>query len=385
MVDVIRCNIAGLLKTLDVHHQSNVVDKSCTKPLDIQRLFADYTLDSITEIAFGVKLNLIVDRQQGDGNGNGHEFQYAFDTAQKLICGRFLVPPFVWKIKRFFNVGTERELSHCLKVINSFAFSVIGDKDCAQRQKEGKHLDLASVFLDDSSSLSKTLGLTTSPKELRDILLNFILAGRDTSAQSLSWFFYEITCAPVSVLQEIRREIVEVRGEHVGDGDGFVPDYVQCSKLVYLDACVKESLRLHPPVPANMKRCVEDDVWPDGTKVPKGTDIVFSSYVMARQKRVWGENAAKFDPSRWLGDGDGISAYKFNSFHAGPRQCIGKHLAMLQLKMVTAALLNSFHFTLACARDEVTYDLALTLPIKDELPMYISKRDTNRDGVSVRA
>ena len=104
----------------------------------------------------------------------------------------------------------------------------------------------------------------------------FLIAGRDTTAQALSWSLWLVMGHP-----EVEAKILEEIREVCGDGPITV---VNSSKLRYLNNVINEGLRLYPSVPLETKLCVAVDVLPDGTFVPGGTVIQFSPYVMGRSK-----------------------------------------------------------------------------------------------------
>ncbi|EEY62028.1 cytochrome P450, putative [Phytophthora infestans T30-4] len=147
------------------------------------------------------------------------------------------------------------------------------------------------------------------------------------------------------------------------------------SQLVTLEAALKETLRLHPPVPMVPKYVVEDTTLADGTFVKANSLIVLATYAMARMTHVWGTDAAEFKPERWIDAATGklvsVSPYKFVSFNAGPRLCLGMNLAMLEMKLVVAGLLSKFHIEVEDP-ENVTYDVSLTLPVKGSLDVKIS-------------
>jgi cytochrome P450 len=118
--------------------------------------------------------------------------------------------------------------------------------------------------------------------------MNFLIAGRDTTAQSLSWLFYELFQHPEDV-EEMVREINEVC-------KGGLLQYEDMKKLPYTQACIAEAIRLHPAVPRNAKQCVKDSILrPEGPNaaglpdifVRKGEWAGWSDWVMARRTDVW--------------------------------------------------------------------------------------------------
>ncbi|RLN05768.1 hypothetical protein BBI17_009655, partial [Phytophthora kernoviae] len=136
----------------------------------------------------------------------------------------------------------------------------------------------------------------------------------------------------------IRKEIIEKLSE------ANAKTMEEINQLVYLEAALKETLRLHPSVPVVPKHTLRDTTLSDGTFIPAGSFINLNNYSMARMSQVWGPDAEEFRPERWLDPTTGklitVSAYKFSSFNAGPRMCLGKTLAMLEMKLVVVELLS---------------------------------------------
>lgn len=203
-------------------------------------------------------------------------------------------------------------------------------------------------------------------RELIDIVLNFLIAGRDTTACWLSWTFFELSQRP---------EIVQLLRQEVKDKIGVVPSsnddsLESMSKLPYLQAVVTEVLRLHPSVPVEIKFAESNDQLPDGTKISKGTAVLFSPFAMGRDARLW-DKPEVFDPSRWLsetGSFSDVSTFAFPVFNAGPRICLGKMLAYLEVKLLTTKLLDVFDFEQPVMHNG-SYLSTITLPIKNGLPM----------------
>lgn len=102
-------------------------------------------------------------------------------------------------------------------------------------------------------------------KEVRDVVMNFILAGRDSTACGLSWALYELTKHPIAV-DKIRDEVRRVVGSNATNYT-----FETIEKLEYTHAVVMEALRLHPPVPDDFKFAIKEDVLPDGTRIPQGS------------------------------------------------------------------------------------------------------------------
>jgi cytochrome P450 len=188
---------------------------------------------------------------------------------------------------------------------------------------------------------------------MRDMVLNFLIAGRDPTAQTLTWSFYEM-CRRPDVVDRVRREVHDVCG------DAEI-SYSDVSKLQYVRAVVDEGLRLHPSVPFDIKLVLADDVLPDGTAVKAGSRLAYAPYSQGRDKALWGEDAATFRPERWLEMARRPSTYEYVAFNAGKRECLGKRLAEMEMVMLVASLVRRFDFELVHAPETINYDIQLTL------------------------
>uniref|UniRef100_A0A0G4GHM7 Cytochrome P450 n=1 Tax=Chromera velia CCMP2878 TaxID=1169474 RepID=A0A0G4GHM7_9ALVE len=226
--------------------------------------------------------------------------------------------------------------------------------------KVGKR-DFLSVFMVADPKLTDA--------ELRDMVLNFLIAGKDTTGQALSWTLYELMRHP-ECLEKCREEIAAVKAKN----DGSVPFDEARSGLPYVTAVLHEALRLHPSVPWEMKMCRKDDTWPDGTFVPAGTLTIFAPYAMGRNKKVWGEDAKEFKPERWLAMKTLPSFSVYPVFQGGPRECLGKYMAMIEMKTALAAVLDAFVPKPTRDLSKVTYGNALTLNMDPGLFVKVERR-----------
>ncbi|KMZ66245.1 hypothetical protein ZOSMA_2G02550 [Zostera marina] len=114
---------------------------------------------------------------------------------------------------------------------------------------------------------------------------------------------------------------------------------------------------------------------PDGTHVKRGTLVSYSAYSMGRTKSIWGSDCCEFKPERWLVDGvfQPKSPFKFPVFHAGPRMCLGKEMAYIQMKSIVVCLLDKFEYIVK-KEDPPELVLSITLKMKGGLPVQFKKR-----------
>ncbi|PON40898.1 Cytochrome P450, E-class, group I [Trema orientale] len=336
------------------------------RAFDMQGLLMKCTLDSIFEVGFGVELNCM----EGSSE-EGTEFMKAFDASHALIWWRFLDP--LWKLRRFFHIGSEASLTKQIKVVDDFVRQLIRKKRklLALKGNCNDKEDILSRFLMESEKEPEKM----NDEYLRDIILNFMIAGKDTTAGTLSWFFYLLCKNPI-VQEKVEQEVRDVFGEvNIGaEINDFVANISNANleKMHYLHAALSETLRLYPAVPVDGRCADVDDTLPDGFIIKRGDEVFYTSYAMGRMTYLWGDDAGDFRPERWLNNGvfQPQSPFKFIAFHGGPRICLGKDFAYRQMKIVSIALIHFFRFKLANETNQVTYKTLLTLHIDGELPLY---------------
>jgi cytochrome P450 len=352
--------------------------------VDLSKLLSRFTMETFAEIGFGIRMDCLHADME-------HPFQAAFDRAQRAIASRFLRPRWAWKLSRWLQIGRERQLRSDLDVINSTVVGII-QRACEQRQRHHHRCsideedeksettrsttDIVSLFLD---GMKEDQEVVVDPMYLRDIVVTFIMAGRDSIAQATSWFFHCLSMNP-GVEARIRDEMTAngigliQLGADSGD-DSSMLSMDQMHELVYLEAALKETLRLFPSVPFFRRRAERDVVLSDGTFVRANSTVALATYAMARMPFVWGEDAAQFKPERWLEPETGrlrcVSPFKFSAFNAGPRTCVGKNLAMLEMKLLVVGLLRRFHIAVD-QPEHVTYDCSMSLAIKGPLLARVS-------------
>jgi len=149
--------------------------------------------------------------------------------------------------------------------------------------------------------------------------------------------------------------------------------FKRAEKMLYTQAVISETLRLFPIVAAHVKTAMKDDVLPNGFKVTAGTMVVGMPWGMGRSTKIWGEDARRFKPERWL-TGKIPPDHKFLSFNAGRRTCLGKKFAYLEVKIVLATFLKTFTYEVDPSRFCVSIS-KLTLPAREGFHCFLTKRE----------
>ncbi|XP_075051493.1 ultra-long-chain fatty acid omega-hydroxylase-like isoform X1 [Mixophyes fleayi] len=239
-----------------------------------------------------------------------------------------------------------RKFQRACEIVHKFTAGVVQQRKKALQEKgtenwikskQGKTQDFIDILL-----LSKDEdGNQLSDEEMRDEVDTFMFEGHDTTASGLSWILYNLARHP-EYQGKCREEIRELfKGE-----DAKYLEWDDLSQLPFTTMCIKESLRLHPPVTAVARRCTADITLHDGKVIPKGNTCLISIYGTHHNPAVW-PNPEVYDPYRF--DPDNMqerSSHAFVPFSAGPRNCIGQNFAMAELKVVLALTLLKFKVSL---------------------------------------
>lgn len=147
------------------------------------------------------------------------------------------------------------------------------------------------------------------------------------------------------------------------------------SQLPYLERCILEALRLCPSGPLLGRVCSED-IEVDGNVIPRGTNFLFSIFALHRRTDVWGPDAERFDPDRFLPErSQGRHPHAYAPFSMGSRDCIGKRYAIQGMKLVLVHLLRSFRFYTDLEYEQVEYKFDITLKLSQGYKFKIQPID----------
>ncbi|KAE9323293.1 hypothetical protein PR003_g17007 [Phytophthora rubi] len=203
MNELRECMVEAVTRhTMALH---DVLKQICARnrSVDLYKLLSCFSTEAFAEISFGLKMDCLRANKE-------LPFQAAFDRAQRLTALRFIRPRWFWKMQQRLGLGAEDQLQLDIKEIDATVLSIV-QRVLAQRAvtpEDGtdKTTNMLSLFLDTIAKDPTMDEELYDPVHLRDVVVNFLVAGRDTTAQALSWFFYSISQNP-RVEAKLRRGI----------------------------------------------------------------------------------------------------------------------------------------------------------------------------------
>jgi len=327
------------------------------RSIDFCDLFFRFTLDSFVQMTFGKDLGLLSvqhadDQEQKKSTlkiSQSNPFAVAFDYAQDHLEFRFMIMAGWQLIERLIgSIG--KPFKDSCRVLDEYAYSLIDERMASQmdqrsdyKQQEPINTDLLGIFINARDARGGGLGRT----ELRDTIINLIIAGRDTTAEALSWAFFHLLMNKRAI-QKIREEATEIFGDEESREERVT--YENYKRFTWTNAVIFEALRLHPSVPKDVKLAVADDQIPGGPTIEAGDIVRWSDWTMGRDASLWGPDCAEFIPDRWIDEKGRIKQYgpfKFHAFNGGPRVCLGMNLAIFQAIKVTVEVFKDFELEFA--------------------------------------
>ncbi|MCJ1251692.1 hypothetical protein MMC30_008927, partial [Trapelia coarctata] len=243
-------------------------------------------------------------------------FSKAFDFASGETTSRFTNP--FWRIKELFF---GRSLRKAIAEVHRYGRTVVTEAVEKRSSKPTeKHSPLQSNLID------SLLDHLPSEDLVADAAMNFLSAGRDTTAQSMTWTFYNLmrhppiipllreeltTLLPASSLSTSSPHSTSTSPSSAFSSSSLPPlpltyDTIQPAHLPYTLALFSETLRLYPPVPFELKEATAPTTFPDGTFLPANAVVLWVPWAMGRSTRIWGDDALEFRPGRWLDYGEPV-------------------------------------------------------------------------------
>uniref|UniRef100_T1J343 Cytochrome P450 n=1 Tax=Strigamia maritima TaxID=126957 RepID=T1J343_STRMM len=305
------------------------------EPIEFIKSFSVLTLDVIASCAFGMKSDCI-DNQESEFV---HQANKAFRPSPKLIYFVNIMPFLIQCIPKFLP--------------NPFDyFQKIADRtiDMRQNQKDFSRKDFLQIMLEaeipsDASNETeedKNLQKETKKTLTRDVVIAqtvlFILAGHETTTNTLTFLAYEL-----ALDQDLQEKLIKEVDDVMTNCKGKLT-YEDVKSMQFLEMVVAETLRKYPPAVRTDRVCVEDEYNLDGIIMKKGIEVGIPIYAIHHNPEFY-SNPQIFDPERFSAENKAKrNPFTYLPFGAGPRNCIAMRFALLEIKLVIAHMLCNYRF-----------------------------------------
>ncbi|XP_033935373.1 cytochrome P450 4V2-like [Pseudochaenichthys georgianus] len=299
-------------------------------------------LDIICETAMGKKIH-------AQSNSDSEYVKSVYKMSD--IISRRQRTPWFWPNFMYNYFGDGREHDRTLKVLHSFTNKVIHE-----RSEKMSHIESDNdfdngtkrrrAFLDMLLMTTDEDGNRMNNQEIQEEVDTFMFEGHDTTAASMNWAVHLLGAHP-EAHSRVQQELQEVFG--TSNRPANIEDL---KKLKYLECVIKEALRLFPSVPF-FARNIGEDCHINGFKVPKGANAIVVTYALHRDPRYFPE-PEEFRPERFLPENAvGRPPYAYIPFSAGLRNCIGQRFALMEEKVILAAILRNFSVEASQKREDL--------------------------------
>ncbi|KAI9255696.1 cytochrome P450 [Phascolomyces articulosus] len=295
------------------------------EPVEILDWTTRLTFETIGRIGFGYNFGLL-----GSRDTPPHPFIEAMGYCLVHSIARTKQMQFVKRLP----IEQNKKYDRSVKLMNDIVDQVVKERKESPDATD-KDKDLLGFMLNarDEHNLSLT------DENIRYQVLTFLIAGHDTTANTLAWLIYELSRNP-DVERQMLQEIANVGITH-----DKIPTYEQISELKYMHKALKETLRKYPPVRILGKYCKKDCVVPGGFLLKEGYRTSVNVYSMHHNEKVY-PDPERFDPERFTPEEEQKrSRFAWLPFSTGPRSCIGMAFALQEAKVVMAMWLHRFKFT----------------------------------------
>ncbi|XP_078534213.1 cytochrome P450 4V2 isoform X1 [Lissotriton helveticus] len=357
-----------------MNEQSKILVNKLEKHVDKEAFncFMDVTfcaLDIISETAMGKKIHA--------QSNSDSEYVRAIYRMSDLLHRRQRLP-WLWPDFLYSMLKEGREHDRHLKTLHAFTDSVI-----EERAREMKNAEKSSgnsdtkldtqttkkrlAFLDMLLNVTDEDGKKLNYTDIREEVDTFMFEGHDTTAAGMNWALYLLGSHP-EAQRNVHKELDEVYGE--SDRPVTMDDL---KKLKYLEAVIKEALRLYPSVPF-FARTIMEDCQVGGFEVPKGVNALIVPYALHRDPKYFPDPEA-FQPERFFSENtSGRNPYAYVPFSAGLRNCIGQRFALMEEKVVLSSILRQFWVQTSQKPEELCLQGELILRPKEGIWIQLKKR-----------
>ncbi|KND86895.1 Tryprostatin B 6-hydroxylase [Tolypocladium ophioglossoides CBS 100239] len=330
------------------------IDASAGKPMDVTKWFGFWGMDMMCDIVFNGSFNML----------ESGETHWALKVlGDGLHLQGLALPPWLYRV-----FATMPSAGSGSRGLADFAATQLDNR--MKQQGKTTHPDIMQPLIEHYQRLHPQAKKAILPMLQGDSRM-LIIAGSDTTSTTLTHMFYRF-CSEKGLVQRLREELAPL----VADVHNISYQDVRQAQLLH--GCINETLRMHYPGPSGFfRKTPREGIHIGEVYIPGDTIIQLPPYVMAQDETIY-ERCQEFVPERWYSRPEMVKHKDaFMPFLAGSESCIGKHLAYIQLAVVSTQILLQFDVVFAPGEDgtkliQGSKDLGILHP--DELSLVFARR-----------
>ncbi|KAJ3570545.1 hypothetical protein NP233_g4328 [Leucocoprinus birnbaumii] len=352
----------------DIKKQSQ--GKKIQGRLDVMTGLSRMTLDVIGLAGFNYKFNSL--------SGERNELSEAFrnlTNSRPGISARVILRGMLGKLGFLVPLASDEAEYKARTTMDRVGAQLMNQSKAALQKPDGEaekraaRRDLLSLLLKANMSPDVPEHQRMTDQEVLAQVPTFLAAGHETTSTATTWALYALSLFP-EIQTRLRDELFTIQSDN--------PTMDELNSLQYLDRVIRETLRLHAPVPGTTRVAVKDDIIPldkpivdrkgrvrDSVSIRKGQTVFIPILTVNRSEELWGKDALEFKPERWETPQEATSGVpgiwgNMLTFFGGPRACIGYRFSLADLlfvnyrmKALLFTLVRAFEFELAVPASEI--------------------------------
>jgi len=311
--------------------------------------------NAVTEVTSGIIGEILFDIKDFSHNALG--LHHAFEVLRRMLVIEMTSPI---PIPDWMPIERKQREKKAIATIHRVVADLI-----TERRKSGEDRgDILSALL---QAVDEDTGERLSDAEIQDSLIGLFIPGHETTAILLTWISYHLG-KNTDIQECLTQEIISVCGDSEITFDMLKP-------LEYMSQVIDEALRMHPPTWTLFMRSVVEPIHVGNDTIPKGGIVMMSPWVLHHQSRLW-DNPNIFSPDRFSQGNASHHPYSFIPFGGGQRICIGRHLALMEVKVILSRILRKYRLELVDPTKTDAYIPRFTIHPVDGMPIRLHRRDT---------
>ncbi|BFZ61253.1 hypothetical protein YB2330_002312 [Saitoella coloradoensis] len=321
------------------------------------------TLDIIGTAGFGYDFDAL--HTTSNPLAEAYKLMFKFDKIGRVVGILSVYLPFL----RSLPFKRNRELKSAVATVNKISEGLVHDRiseSKAATETSTKGKDILSLIVEEALRAEREGESSITPDEMKDQCMTFLAAGHETTSTSTTWACWLLASHP-DVQSRLRTEIQSIIPE-----EGGAPTYEQIEGCRYLNNVCREILRHIPPVPFTFRVSTKDEII-DDYFVPAGTHITIPQAAMCHAPHLWGPTAHLFDPDRWDNLPETASAIAYLPFLAGPRSCIGRKFAEVEMKALIVGIVGRFELEKSKGDQKVELKSNITTRPVGGMPLRVKR------------